>query len=212
MSVKCRKCIDYYVMEGRRLDAIQDLKGKNEGFSHAFIKSEICQLMREIGRIWSETWDERSLETEAYVKGIGKVDVVVTIGNATIAVECGTTNRKKIGALKERFDIVLHVPYCYTGDLYYLDRDELDHQIMSINVFKSLRKKGLPVERGKRFCLEDGECTLPSGRKGFPHEAIEIASQPEKERQTEQPIAKSEEKRDGYPVDRAENSNAQKEF
>lgn len=192
--MKCRRCIDHYTMEMRRLEAIHDLKGKNEGFSHAFIKSQMCELMREIGRNWSETWDERSLETEAYVKGICKVDVVATIGDATIAVECGTTNHKKIGALKERFDIVLHVPYCYNGDLYHLDRDELGHQIMVINIFKELRKEGIPIERGKPFCLEDGECSLPSGRDGYPHEAIELASHHKKERQTEQPVGENKEK------------------
>jgi hypothetical protein len=48
--------------------------------------------------------------------------------------------------------------------------------------------------RAKHLCLEDGECSLPSGRDGFPHEAIEIASHHEKERQTEQPEGESKEK------------------
>lgn len=154
------------------MEAINDLKGKSEGFSHAALKSDMCELMREIGL----KWNKKSVETEVYVEGIGKVDVVASIGEATIAIECGTTNAEKIGALKERFDIVLHVPYCYTLDLCHLDRAELDHQIMVVNIVKKLRKKGHNVVTGKAFCLEGGNCSLPSGRKGFPHEAIRIAS------------------------------------
>jgi len=176
MALKCRRCIDYYIMERRRLEAIIDLKGKNEGFSHATLKSDMCELIREIGRKWDEKSVDYSVETEVYVKGIGKVDVAASIGEATIAIECGTTNAKKIGALKERFDIVLHVPYCYTLDLYNLDRDELDHQIMVVNVFKELRKEGHELTTGKAICLEAGECSLPSERGGYPHEAIQIAS------------------------------------
>ena len=71
---------------------------------------------------------------------------------------------------------MLHIPYCYTEDLYHLDRDELDHQIMVINVFKELKRAYPEVEKGKRMCVEEGECSLPSGRNGFPHEAIRIAS------------------------------------
>jgi len=179
MTPRCRRCIDYYLMERRRLEAINDLKGKNEGFSHAFLKSEMCELMREIGH---NSGGDFLLETEAYAEGIGKVDVLATIGKATIAIECGTTNPKKIGALKERFDIVLHVPYCYTGDLYHLNKGELDHQIMSANLFKmakantEIKELGYKVVKGKTYCLEDGECSLPSGRDGFPHEAIQIAA------------------------------------
>jgi hypothetical protein len=123
-------------MERRRLEAIDDLKGKNEGFSHSTLKSEMCELMREIGR----SWDKKSVETEAHVEGIGKVDVVASIGDSMIAIECGTTNPKEIRALKERFDVVLHVPYCYTPDLCHLDKAELDHQIMVAKLGKELRK------------------------------------------------------------------------
>jgi len=176
MALKCRKCIDYFTLERRILEAICDLKGKNEGFSHAVLKSSMCELMREIGRNWDKKSVDYSIETEAHVEGIGKVDVVASIGDATIAIECGTTNPKKIGASKKRFDIVLHVPYSYTPDLYHLDRAELDHQVMVVNVFKGLEKRGLDTVKGKAICLEDGNCSLPSGRDGFPEEAIQIAS------------------------------------
>jgi hypothetical protein len=110
------------------------------------------------------------------------VDVLAIIGKATVAVECGTTSPKKIAALKERFDIVLHIPYCYTEDLYFLSRDELDHQIMTANIIKKLKispiieKSGYKIVKGKPYCLEDGECSLPSGRNGYTHEAIQIAT------------------------------------
>jgi len=170
MTTKCRRCIDYYIMERRRLEAISDIKGKNESLTHATLKSDICNMIRTgLGEY------KKSLETEAHVKGIGKVDVTATIGDATIAIECGRTNLEKIGKLKKRFDIVLHVPFCYTEDLYHLDMNELNHQITVVNVFKKLRKEGLDLERGKPFCLEEGECSLPSNRDGFPEEAIELA-------------------------------------
>jgi len=157
-------------MKRRRLEAIKDVQNKNEGFAHAVLKNEICELMRELGRIDQK----KSVETEVHVKGIGKVDVVATIGDATIAIECGSTKPQRIQQLMERFDIVLHVPFCYTRDLYYLDKNELDHRILVTNFFKLLKAEGLSPEKGKPLCVEDGECSLPSGRKGFPHEAIQI--------------------------------------
>jgi hypothetical protein len=186
MASKCRKCIDYYAMKRRRLEAIKDVQNKNEGFAHAVLKSQVCELMRELGR----TDQKKSVETEVPVKGIGKVDVVATIGDATIAIECGSTKPEKIQQLMERFDIVLHVPYCYTQDLYGLKEDVLKHQIFVANVLNrfetELKTKGIGrFERGKRLCVESGECSLPSGRKGFPHEAIQIASAHTEEEQAE---------------------------
>lgn len=159
-------------MERRRIEAINDVQNKNESLAHAALKSRICELMREI----SHTYEKKSVETEVYVKGVGKVDVVATIENVTLAVECGNTQPEKIRALRERFDIVLHVPYCYTEDLCGLKKDELDHQILAVDLFKRLKAAGFEPERGKHICLEDGECSLPSGREGFPHEAIQMAS------------------------------------
>lgn len=183
MSLKCRRCIDYYIMKRSRLEAIKDVQNKNEGLTHAVLKSQACELMRELGR----TDQKKSVETEVYVKGIGKVDIVATIGDANIAIECGTTNAEKIRALREKFDIVLHIPYCYTQDLYGLKEDVLTHQIFVVNVFKELEAEGLgPIERGKRLCVEAGECSLPSGRNGYPEEAIQIASRHTEEKQTEE--------------------------
>jgi hypothetical protein len=168
-------------MKRRRLEAIKDVQNKNEGFAHAVLKNEVCELMRGLGRIDQK----KSVETEVHVKGIGKVDVVATIGDATVAIECGSTKPQRIQQLMERFDIVLHVPFCYTRDLYYLDKDELGHRIFVTNVFKSLKAEGLPSEKGKRLCVEAGECSLPSGRNGYPDEAIEIASVHIEEEQSE---------------------------
>ena len=179
MSLRCRRCIDFYVMERRRIEAIKDVQNKNESLDHALLKSKICELMREIGR----THEKKTVETEVHVKGVGKVDVVATIGNATLAVECGDTKPEKIRALREKFDIVLHVPYCYTQDLYGLKKDELDRQIGAVELFKELKARDIEPERGKPICLEDGECSLPSGRDGFPHEAIQIASGHTKEKE-----------------------------
>ena len=56
-------------MERRRLESINDLKNKNEGLSHAILKSKMCQLMREISR----NCETKSVETEVYAEGIGKM-------------------------------------------------------------------------------------------------------------------------------------------
>jgi hypothetical protein len=162
-------------MEKRRLRSISDLKNKNEGFSHAILKTRMCDFIREIGQ---KTKSECSVKTEAIVKGIGKVDISAKIDKATIAVECGGTDMWKIAKLRQKFDIVLHVPYCFTSDLYHLDAEQFEHQVMVSNLIHEFRERGLPEgEKGRPICLEEGECSLPSGRMGYPKEAIELANE-----------------------------------
>jgi len=158
------------------LELIRDLKAKNEGMSHVVLKSQVCNMIREIGH---KTFTDSpvKVETEVCVKGIGKVDVVGRIGDSTIAVECGNTNMHKISALRGLFDIVLHIPYCYTEELFKIDMDELEHQLVVAVILKELEKRNLAkgMERNKPICLEEGECSLPSGRNGYPEEARRIA-------------------------------------
>jgi len=172
MTVKCAKCIESFREQKRRLELIHDLKAKNEGMSHAFLKTRACDMIRELG---CQTDFPVSVETELSVKGIGKVDVVGRIGDATIAVECGKTNPKKILALEERFDIVLHIPYCYTWGLVNIGMEELNHQLAVALFGKVLEKheKTKNFEKHKWICLEEGECSLPSGKNGFPEEAMQ---------------------------------------
>ena len=172
MTAKCTKCIEHFQEQKRRLELIHDLKAKNEGMSHAFLKTQACSMIRELGS--SGEYDTK-VETEVPVEGIGVVDVVGLIGEVAVAVECGKTNPKKILALKEHFDIVLHIPYCYTWGLVNIDMDELEHQLAVALVLKELKKRKLNFEKGKAICLEEGECSLPSGRDGFPEEAMQIA-------------------------------------
>lgn len=47
----------------------------------------------------------------------------------------------------ETFDIVLHVPFCYIRDLYYLGRVELVNRILVANVVKRMKTKGYPIEK-----------------------------------------------------------------
>lgn len=132
-------------------------------------------MIREFGHEQFSDWDT-SVETEVSVKGIGKVDVVGRIGDATIAIECGRTNQKKVFALKKHFDVVLHIPYCYTWNLININKEEINHQVFVAMIKKELKRRKLPpFKKGKVFCLEEGECSLPSGRDGFPEEAMQIA-------------------------------------
>lgn len=176
MSQKCSKCIQRFREHKARLELIRDLKAKNEGMSHAFLKSEVCNMIRELGQKWYPE-SHVTIETEVCVEGIGKVDVVVIIDEVTIAVECGNTPAKKISELEEHFDIVLHVPYCYTRELFKIDFDELEHELACTFIAKELEKQNLTkgMVRNKPICLEKGECSLPSGRNGYPEEAIRMA-------------------------------------
>ena len=80
-------------------------------------------------------------------------------------------------ALEEHFDVVLHIPYCHTLNLINIDMDEITRQLFVGLIAKELEKRGLTkgLQRNKRFCLEEGECSLPSGRDGYPEEAMQIA-------------------------------------
>lgn len=49
--------------------------------------------------------------------------------------------------LMETFDNVLHVPFCYTRDLYYLSRVELVHRILVANIVKRMNTKDYPIEK-----------------------------------------------------------------
>ena len=179
MVQKCSKCIQLFQERKNQLQLISDLKAKNEGMSHVVLKSQVCDMIRKIGQETSPDQPVK-IETEACANGIGKVDVVGQIGEVTIAVECGNTNGKKIAALREKFDIVLHVPYCYTQELFNIDMDELKHQLAITAVFKELEKRNLTknMVRNKPICLEEGVCSLPSGRKGYPEEAMRLAGLP----------------------------------
>jgi hypothetical protein len=179
MSQKCSKCIQLFREHKERLELIRDLKAKNEGMSHAFLKSQACNMIRELGHK-NYTDIPVTVETEVCVEGIGKVDVVGRIGDATIAVECGNTKIGKISALREHCDIVLHVPFCHTQELLKIDMDELEHQLVVAVILKELEKRNLTkgMEKNKPICLEGGECSLPSGRNGYPEEAMQIAGLP----------------------------------
>jgi len=154
------------------MDLVNDLKAKNESMSHAFLKTNACNILRELG---NSIDCPMLVDTEVSVKGIGKIDVVGQVGQVTIAVECGRTNPNKILALKKHFDIVLHIPYCYSWGLVKIDLLELEYQLLAELVDRKLKKEGMVFERHKQFCLEEGECSLPSGRDGYPQEAMQIA-------------------------------------
>jgi hypothetical protein len=178
---KCAKCIQYYLEQKRRFELIKDLKAKSEGLSHAILKTQACDLIRVLGGSDRDVY----VEPEVLVEGIGKVDVVGKIDETTIAIECGNTTFKKIVDLKKRFDVVLHIPYRYTPSFVKIDVEEIEHQLITTQLTKRLKKKlkttDWKIVRNKVYCLEEGECSLPSGRGGYPHEAMKIAGIPVEE-------------------------------
>ena len=150
MTVKCTKCIERFREQKRRLELIHDLKAKNEGMSHAFLKSQVCSMIRELS---THTDFPVSVDTEVSVSGVGKVDVIGKVGEVIIAVECGKTTLKKILALKEHFDIVLHIPYCYTWGIVNISMDELNHQLAVALMGKELERQKLgDFEKNKKIC------------------------------------------------------------
>ena len=176
MTAKCSKCIEIFRKKRRRINLIQDIKAKSESVTHASLKNQACDIIRKLGE---EKFTDLpiSVETEVFVKDLGKkVDVVGHIADASIAVECGRTKPKKISDLEEHFDVVLHVPYCYTWNLFTLNIPKIEHKIFVTLVGKELERRNIAsFEKGKAICLEKGECSLPSGRDGFPEEAMKMA-------------------------------------
>lgn len=180
MVVKCSKCIDYFRLQKNRWNLISDLKAKNEGMLHANLKNQMCNMFRELGQKNFPDWNIK-VETEVPIEGIGKVDVLAQINEVTIAIECGNTNPKKILKLEEKFDLVLHIPFCYTQNVIDINTEEINHQIFATMIHNDLvstHRKGILLEKPEKdrpICLEEGECSLPSGRDGFPDEAKQLA-------------------------------------
>lgn len=173
MPVKCTKCIDLLRERKRKLELIHDLRPKSESIHHTYLKAEVCNLLRKIFKEKLMGFPT-SIDTEVSVEGIGRVDVVGQIGEGTIAVECGNTDLKKILALEERFDVVLHIPFCHTWNLVNINIDEIVHQLFVSIVGKELERRGVRgMEKNKIICLEEDECSLPSGRDGYPEEALQ---------------------------------------
>jgi len=177
MPEKCTKCIDIFRLEKIQLDIISDIKLKNVSTQHEILKSDICRMLRSLAKEVCSDEFSTSIKTEFTVEGIGRVDIVGFIGEATIAVECGNTSQEKILKLRKHFDVVLHVPFCHTLDLWKLDTEEIVHQLRVSRIGKELEKRGQKgkFEKNKVMCLEKGICSLPSGRRGYPKEAYEIS-------------------------------------
>ena len=175
MPETCSKCIDILRLQKIQLDIINDIKLKNVSIHHEFLKSEICRMLRILAKETVSDEFSTSIKTEFTVEGIGRIDVVAFIGGATIAVECGDTSLEKILKLQKHFDVVLHVPFCYTSDFWKLDTEKIVHQLSVSIIGKDLEKRGREgkFERNKVMCLEKGICSLPSGRDGYPKEAYE---------------------------------------
>lgn len=93
-----------------------------EGLEHVLLKQVARKLLRRLGAV-------RIVE-----EGRGKVDVAGQCRGVWIAFECGQSSELKIEALRTMYDIVVHLPYCYTPKLSMpLDNLEgrLDHKIIA---------------------------------------------------------------------------------
>ena len=87
----------------------------NESEEHTKLKKKAIRLLKKLGA-------ER-IEVEAGVYGWnGPIDVLGRFwGRHTVAIECGNCERKKIDALREVCDVVVHIPYCYTPKIVMPD-------------------------------------------------------------------------------------------
>jgi hypothetical protein len=67
--------------------------------------------------------------------------------------------------------------------LFISNREKLEHEIITSLLAKKLEKAGLTkgMERNKEVCLEEGICSLPSGRSGYPEEARRVAGLEDRE-------------------------------
>jgi hypothetical protein len=170
---ECSKCVDIMRLQKIQLDTIRDIKPKNEGIHHSFLKNQVCSLLRNLMKENFSDEFSTSIQTEFTVKSVGRIDVVGFVDEASIAVECGNTSPEKIFELEKHFDVVLHIPYCYSLDFLQLDTQKIGHQLFVSIIGKQLEKRGYEFEKNKPICLEEGVCSLPSGRQGYPKETCE---------------------------------------
>lgn len=103
----------------------------------------MCRLLRILAKETVSDEFSTHIQTEFIIEDIDKIDVVGFMGEAKLAVECGDTNQEKIKNLQNHFDVVLHVPFCYTNDFFSLDTEKIVHQLVVSNISKELEKSGL---------------------------------------------------------------------
>jgi len=144
------------------------LKGKNESVEHATMKADICEWFRNRSSAYH-------VATEVSVQGIGVVDVAVSFGDATAIFECGETSKEKIELLKENFDVVVHIPYCYTKRFISFDFNEIAHRLfvhaVTNKIDEDLDRNRVKIENFPDICLELGDCP-PSRRTNFWEQAV----------------------------------------
>lgn len=84
----------------------------SESANHVALKGMAIKMLRKLGA-------ER-VKTENNFAGF-TVDVVGWFrrwdGHVTVAFECGNCEEERIKKLKEIYDVVVHLPYCYTPEI-----------------------------------------------------------------------------------------------
>jgi len=143
------KCEKYFEHQLKELSKLKAQKTNREGTLHAIIKGSLVNFFCSIGL--------DHVETEVSIEGVGIVDVMAYSDDVRVVVECGHTTPKKILALEQVCDVVIHIPYCYTPQFIEFDFEKIQRKIISHGVAKQLRKEGHTVVVGKRYCLEGCE-------------------------------------------------------
>jgi len=79
----------------------------SESEDHKALKRRAINLLKKAGA--------KTIVRESKIKGInGFVDVVGYWPSLTVAIECGKTSKERIATLQSHYDIVIHLPYCWT--------------------------------------------------------------------------------------------------
>jgi len=93
-----------------------------EGPEHIALKKIARKLLNRL-----DAW-------EIVEEGEGNVDIAGKCRGVWVAFEVGNSSRAKIESLQEMYDIVVHLPYCYTPDTTWpistLEK-QLDHKIIA---------------------------------------------------------------------------------
>lgn len=93
-----------------------------EGPAHIALKQTARRILRRL--------DASKIVEE----GIGNVDIAGNCRGVWIAFEVGNSSKLKIESLRSTYNIIVHLPYCYTPKLTMpLDKLErrLDHRIIA---------------------------------------------------------------------------------
>lgn len=86
-------------------------QSRSEGAAHKRLKRRAVKILELAGA--------HSTVLEAKAPGIkGRVDVAGYWPSVTVAIECGKTPAGRIEGLRTHYDVVVHLPYCWTPKFF----------------------------------------------------------------------------------------------